>query len=470
MLFNSTLFIFIFFPVTFVVFYALGSLGLRGLAAGWLLVASLFFYGYDDPWHLVPLIVCSITFNYIVGRAIATKQTRAILIAGVVANLALLGYFKYANFLLENLPFFDVAAAPHIALPIGISFFTFTQIAYLVDTHQGKAKEYNPLHYGLFVSFFPHLIAGPILHHNEMMPQFARRETYIFNATAGITGLCWFAAGLFKKVIFADSVEPYASAIFKAADLGQSVDFGQGWLGALAYSLQLYFDFSGYSDMAIGLALMLGIVFPINFNSPYKAVSLIDFWRRWHITLSRFLRDYLYIPLGGNRLGERRRYLNLFVTMLLGGLWHGAAWTFIVWGAIHGLGLLVNHAWRTVGIRLPSFIGRALTLIFVVIAWVPFRASTMVSAMSLWRGMFDPGSGVIFTQAAGWAWVIFLGFVALTLPNTIEIFTRGETIIPPARFVWKPSMRWAVFGGLTFGASLATILGGQPSTFLYFRF
>lgn len=466
MLFNSTVFLFIFFPITFFGFFALGWLGLRRLAATWLFVASLVFYGWDDPWFLVPLIVGSITFNHIVGRTIAATHMRAVLAFGVIVNLGLLTYFKYANFLVENLGI----ASPHIALPIGISFFTFTQIAFLVDSYRGQANEYNPIHYGLFVSFFPHLIAGPILHHQEMMPQFERRETYAFNSTKALAGLCWFAAGLFKKTVFADGIAPYASATFQAADHGQPLDFGHSWLGALAYSLQLYFDFSGYSDMAIGLALMFGIVFPINFNSPYKAVSVIDFWHRWHITLSRFLRDYLYIPLGGNRKGGARRYLNLYVTMLLGGLWHGAAWTFVAWGAIHGLGLLVNHAWRTTGIRLPVFAGWILTLIFVVVAWVPFKASSMASAMSLWHGMLGFGSATATTDYAGWVWVSVLGFVALALPNTIEIFARGEAIAPPVSIAWRPSMPWAVFGGLAFGAGIAAIVGGQPTAFLYFRF
>jgi D-alanyl-lipoteichoic acid acyltransferase DltB (MBOAT superfamily) len=332
MLFNSGIFLFAFFPIVFLVFFSLDGLGWRGLASVWLLLASLVFYGWDDPAFLVPLILGSITFNFLCGRAISATHRPAILALGIIGDLGLLIYFKYANFLAENLAF--LGAPPlHIALPIGISFFTFTQIAFLVDCYRDRANEYNPLHYGLFVSFFPHLVAGPILHHKEMMPQFAWAATYRINMGCVVTGLCWFAAGLFKKVVLADGVESYASAIFSAVDKGQMPDFGQAWLAALAYSLQLYFDFSGYSDMAIGLALMFGIVFPVNFNSPYKAASLIDFWRRWHMTLSRFLRDYLYIPLGGNRSGERRRYLNLFLTMLIGGLWHGAAWTFVAWGA-----------------------------------------------------------------------------------------------------------------------------------------
>jgi len=250
----------------------------------------------------------------------------------------------------------------------------------------------------------------------------------------------------------------------------KTLDFIQAWFGALSYNLQLYFDFSGYSDMAIGLALMFGIVFPINFNSPYKAVSLIDFWHRWHITLSRFLRDYLYIPLGGNRLGPLRRYLNLFVTMLIGGLWHGAAWTFVAWGALHGVGLLVNHAWRSTGLKLPSVVGWALTQIFVVLAWVPFRASSPTSALALWTDMFSFHSGKLSASAVVLAWVASLTVIVLAFPNTVEIFRHKGEMLPPAQYEWKPTAQWALFGGLAFGASLAAMLGGQPTTFLYFRF
>jgi alginate O-acetyltransferase complex protein AlgI len=468
MLFNSPVFLFTFFPIVFLIFFALGGLGLRRLASAWLCVSSLAFYGWDDPSFLVPLIIASITFNYFVGRAIATTHSGRMLAFGVAADLGLLAYFKYANFIAENLAFLGVPPL-HITLPIGISFFTFTQIAFLADCYRDRTQEYNPLHYGLFVSFFPHLIAGPILHHKEMMPQFARPATYILNSSSLLTGLCWFAAGLFKKVILADGIEPYASAIFSAVDHGQKLNFASAWLGALSYTLQLYYDFSGYSDMAIGLALMFGVVFPINFDSPYKATSLIDFWRRWHITLSRFLRDYLYIPLGGNRLGQRRRYLNLFLTMLLGGLWHGAAWTFVAWGALHGLGLFVNHAWRSTKIRLPSLVGWVTTLIFVVFAWVPFRASSLSSATTLWKDMLGLHGGTP-SNPTGWAWVVALGAVALLLPNTVQIFTGKAEMSPPTPFIWKPRVQWAVFGGLAFGASLAAMLGGQPTTFLYFRF
>src|SRR5215831_9823145 len=303
MLFNSAQFIFVFLPIVLSVFFLLGRLREQILAVMWLVAASLVFYGFDDPYRLLPLILASIAFNFFIGRM-------------------LLGYFKYAGFLDETLDAVTGIALPkpNIDLPIGISFFTFTQIAFLVDAYRGEAREYEPFHYALFVSFFPHLIAGPIYHHKEIMPQFHLQENFRFDISNFGFGLTWFALGLAKKMLFADVLAQYATPIFNAAAAGQAVGLVDGWIGACGFGLQLYYDFSGYTDMAIGLALMIGVRLPLNFDSPYKALSLVDFWRRWHMTLSRFLRDYLYIPLGGNRKGPRRRYINLLVTMLLGGL------------------------------------------------------------------------------------------------------------------------------------------------------
>jgi D-alanyl-lipoteichoic acid acyltransferase DltB (MBOAT superfamily) len=261
-----------------------------------------------------------------------------LLASAIAVNLILLGYFKYANFFADNLNHFAGTALPigQVILPLGISFFTFTQIAFLVDTYQGKVKEFNFVHYTLFVTYFPHLIAGPVLHHKEMMPQFAKRNVCHLNWDNVAVGLSIFVLGLAKKVLIADSLAEFATPIFSAVAAGGQPMLFEAWIGALAYTLQLYFDFSAYSDMAIGISLMFNVRLPMNFNSPYKATSIIDFWRRWHMTLSRFLRDYLYIPLGGSRNGKAQRYLNLMITMLLGGLWHGAGWTFVIWGGLHG--------------------------------------------------------------------------------------------------------------------------------------
>ncbi|MGH9648052.1 MAG: MBOAT family O-acyltransferase, partial [Bryobacteraceae bacterium] len=351
MLFNSYPFLLGFLPVTLFGFFAIGQSS-RRLAAAWLAFASLVFYGWWNPIYVL-LLAASIAFNYTLGVRIARARHRADgaakrwVVLAVAVNLAVLGYFKYANFFVDN--FASVARFhPDIAkivLPLGISFYTFTQIAFLFDAYRGKVIEFNPVHYALFVTYFPHLIAGPILHHAEMMPQFRQRAIYRVNAENFAVGLTIFAIGLFKKTVLADGIAPFVGPLFSTA-ASSPPSFLDAWGGALTYTCQLYFDFSGYSDMAIGLSRLFGVVLPLNFDSPYKAANIIDFWRRWHMTLSRFLRDYVYFGLGGNRHGLARRYINLFVTMLLGGLWHGAGWTFVAWGALHGVYLMINHAWR----------------------------------------------------------------------------------------------------------------------------
>ncbi|MCG8098700.1 MAG: MBOAT family protein, partial [Candidatus Thiodiazotropha taylori] len=351
MLFNSFEFIFLFLPITFFVFFFIGKRNHHRVAISWLILCSLFFYGWWDPAYL-GLILFSMLFNYSFGIMLSSDSNgiykKTLLIIGVAVNLSLLGYFKYTNFLVDQI---NIVAGTEfnierIVLPLAISFFTFQQIAYLVDAYRKETNEYNFLKYCLFVTFFPQLIAGPIVHHKEMLPQFDQDSIYKINNHYLALGLTIFSIGLFKKVVLADNVAVYANLIFSAAENGEPLSFFEAWVGALAYTFQLYFDFSGYSDMAIGLAYMFGIKLPINFNSPYKATSIIDFWRRWHITLSRFLRDYLYFTLGGNKMGLVRRYANLFITMLLGGIWHGAGWTFVFWGMLHGFYLMVNHAWR----------------------------------------------------------------------------------------------------------------------------
>ncbi len=341
MLFNSYVFIFAFLPVALLVFYRLGKVS-RRLAALWLVAASLFFYGWWNQ-RFVGLLMASVAFNYAVGYLMGYRlqrgKTAGLLLAGSIsANLALLGYFKYANFFLANFNALFGTTMPigEFFLPLGISFFTFTQIAYLVDTWRGKVREYDFIHYLLFVTYFPHLIAGPVLHHAQMMPQFARATTYRVHWENIALGVSIFVVGLAKKVLLADSLAVFSSPVFDIARQGGQPMFFEAWIGALSYTLQLYFDFSAYSDMAIGLSLMFNVRLPQNFNSPYKSASIIEFWRRWHMTLSAFLRDYLYIALGGNRKGTVRRYANLMATMLLGGLWHGAGWTFVMWGGLHG--------------------------------------------------------------------------------------------------------------------------------------
>lgn len=434
MLFNSYEFIFVFLPALFFVhFYLARRVGVFA-AKVWLVLGSLFFYGYWNPIY-VPLILLSILVNYGFGavlsdgpgqagcalrRAFGFKadrqpatvlsgveqgrqfagagigNNRLLLVSGIVFNVLLLGYFKYVDFFLENINtlFGGSIPLPHVMLPLGISFFTFTQIAFLVDTYRREAREYSLVNYMLFVTYFPHLLAGPILHHKEMMPQFAQSSNFVKNHKNIATGLFVFSLGLAKKVIIADSFAVWANLGFGAP---QELTMLEAWSASLSYTFQLYFDFSGYTDMAIGISLLFNIRLPINFNSPYKALDIQDFWRRWHITLSRFLRNYIYIPLGGNRKGASNTYLNLMLTFLIGGFWHGAGWTFVFWGILHGTALIVHRFWQRFGIRLPRPLAWFVTFNFVNLAWVFFRAESWGSAMAMLEAMFNIKRLVLLT-------------------------------------------------------------------------
>jgi alginate O-acetyltransferase complex protein AlgI len=385
MLFNSYEFILVFLPIVLLVFHLAAKSGAFRIATAVLVIASLSFYAYWD-FRYLPLLVGSILVNFVIGKNIERTLRKRLLVLGVCFNLGLLVYFKYTCFFIAscNVVLGSAFFVPNIVMPIGISFFTFTQLAYLVDAYRGETKGYDLLSYSLFVTYFPHLIAGPILYHKHMIPQFQARSHFTYSDENMAAGVAAFSLGLFKKVFIADSLSGWVKPVFDHVDL---VTFLDGWAGALAYTFQLYFDFSGYSDMAIGLGLMLNVRLPINFNSPYKATSIIDFWKRWHMSLSDFLKNYLYIPLGGNRHGENRRMVNLMVTMLLGGLWHGAGWTFVIWGGLHGLYLVINHAWRKLGVRMPDYAGRALTFLGVVMGWVFFRARTFSDAVELLKAM-----------------------------------------------------------------------------------
>ena len=508
MLFNSFHFIFVFLPISVGIYWLLRQ---RGLIAGSNLVllgASFWFYYSSEPNYRY-LILASIAANYVFGLAIdkANRHARRLLAGGVAFDLLVLAYFKYGNFILQNLRELPLPLPlplpnwPAIVLPVGISFFTFTQIAYLVDCYKYKSVEFDLARYGLFVTFFPHLIAGPILHHSEMMPQF--RST-----SAGPMGerfasaFMMFALGLFKKVVIADSLGQAASQLFSAATAGAAVTFVPAWAAALCYGMQIYFDFSGYSDMAIGISRAFGIALPINFNSPYKAMSIADFWRRWHISLSRFLRDYLYVPLGGNRGGTVRTYFNLFVTMVLGGLWHGASWNFIVWGGVHGIWLAVERLARGVvgtRLRVPAVVARLFVFLGVMAAWVPFRAPDLPATVAIWKGMSGL-SGVVLPlewpgmPALAKTFGLQLGYVdlhpvdlivlALALgivtlaPNSQEMLRRFDMGLDspgysakgeaPASFLVGFNVRWALGFGLLFGIALAYV--GGYSEFIYFQF
>lgn len=519
MLFNSYGFLFLFFPITFAGFFAIGRYS-RTLAGLWLFAASLFFYGWWNPAY-VSLLIASIIFNFGMGSAISREHARGnaarskrLLIIAVTGDLGLLGYYKYANFFLDNADqLLNLGwTMESVILPLGISFFTFTQIAFLVDAYRGEVKERNFVHYGLFVTYFPHLIAGPVLHHKEMMPQFALEKTYRPHWENISVGLTVFVLGLFKKVVLADGIAPFAAPVFDAAASGQTLTLIEAWSGALAYTLQLYFDFSAYSDMAIGLSRMFGIRLPLNFNSPYKAANIIDFWRRWHITLSRFLRDYLYFALGGNRRGMARRYLNLMATMLLGGLWHGAGWTFVIWGGLHGAYLCLNHAWIALRTRLlgdraagrtERFVGWLLTFLAVVVGWVFFRASDTGAAVSILQAM-SGGNGTVVPNTWPGAWYVYaaldkagvaiqlgvpvsqfdpLGYspywiaallaIAWLMPNTQQFMARFSPALEaasalPRRPQWSPSWGWSISVGTLAAISLLHLT--RVSEFLYFQF
>lgn len=519
MLFNAHEFLFIFLPIVLAGFFVIGRLGRHRLAVAWLVLLSLTFYAWWKPAYL-PVLLGSLVFNYAVGTVLAalsrrhgprTARAKGLLVFGIAANIVLLGYFKYANFLVENINALlsTTMSMDRLLLPLAISFFTFQQIAYLVDAWRGEAADADPLRYALFVSFFPQLIAGPIVHHREMMPQFARRQTFSPRTRHIAVGLTIFFIGLFKKTVLADGMATIASPLFAAAGSGTPLTIAEGWLAALSYTFQLYFDFSGYSDMAIGLARMFGVQLPINFNSPYKAASITDFWRRWHITLSRFLRDYIYVPLGGSRKGPVRRYGNLMATMLIGGLWHGAGWTFVVWGGLHGLFLTINHLWsaRFKAARRPSLTrraaARALTFVAVVVAWVFFRATTFDEALAV-LGAMAGGNGITVPATVAKelavilpAWVplaggslapllpdggtavllvAIVGAVALWGPNTQQILwtyrpglDSRRTMSPPPR-PW----RWRLHAGWATAAACIAALGilgmSERNEFLYFNF
>ncbi|MCA1293321.1 MBOAT family protein [Paenibacillus sp. alder61] len=460
MLFNSYEFLFAFWPITFVVYFLMNRFCPPIAGKVWLAAASLFFYSW---WSIksLPLILASIAFNYIMGRSISHARqlrTRKLLLTlAIVGDVLFLGYYKYADFLISNVNSLFSAQIDllRLALPLGISFFTFTQIAYLVDAYRGTAKEYSIVNYVLFVTFYPHLIAGPILHHKEMMPQFDRARSKVIIPGNVARGLFIFCIGLFKKVVIADTLAPIATQGF---DVSTNLSLVEGWTTSLAYTMQLYFDFSGYSDMAIGIALLFNIKLPINFNSPYKAVSIQDFWRRWHMTLSRFLRDYIYIPLGGNRKGHFRTYFNLVATFVIGGIWHGAGWTFIAWGLLHGIAQVIQRLWKKTGIVLPHWVAWFITFMFINFSWVFFRAKDWDDALKVLRGMFNFGHIGVSTTLLGQ--VALVGAAIL-----VAVFARNSMEM---KMKFRPNVRYAAFIAFLFVFSV--LYFNQVSEFLYFTF
>ncbi len=488
MLFNSYEFIFFFLPIVFFIYFYLNHKRLTLASKGFLVFSSLFFYSW---WNIIylPLILSSLLFNYVAGNVLANnkKYTRnefskkGILTFSIASNLALIAYFKYSDFFIQNInTVFNLKIALlNLSLPLAISFFTFQQIAYLVDSYRQETKEYDFLNYSIFVTFFPQLIAGPIVHHKEIMPQFENIRNKVINYKNISTGLFIFSIGLFKKVVIADTFAVWATAGFTATE---TLTFLDAWVTCLSYSFQLYFDFSGYTDMAIGAAFLFNIRLPINFNSPYKAKNIQDFWSRWHITLSTFLKDYIYIPMGGNRKGSFRTYQNLLMTFVLGGLWHGAGWTFIFWGVLHGVFLIIHRVWNNLGFKLWTWLAWFITFNFVNIAWIFFRAKEWSDAIKILGSMFSldgfilsadlekyfsflRGYGIEFgkhyegingdDRTALW---IFAGFIiVLCLKNSMEYIDD-----------FKPNYKTALVSGIAFVGGVLSL--NKVSEFLYFNF
>jgi D-alanyl-lipoteichoic acid acyltransferase DltB (MBOAT superfamily) len=529
MLFNSHEFLLVFLPVTLIVFYLLGSVSRRA-AIIWLILLSLVFYGWWRPVNVL-IIGPSIIINYVLASILlwlnqaedSRVLSKTVLLLGIAFNVLFLGFFKYTDFLYGSIN--DVFGARlilmHIVLPLGISFITFQKIAFLIDVQAGRVKSFTFREYCTFVLFFPQLIAGPIVHYREMMPQFdgatCRFDTG--NFTVGLT-LLFF--GLFKKVVLADNIAPLVTPIYEHSAAAGNTPFLLAWMAAVGFTLQLYFDFSGYTDMALGLARFFGIKLPPNFNSPLRATSIIDFWLRWHMTLTRFLTAYLYNPLvlgltrrrlekGRSGFSARNPTIGSFVsllmvpiltTMLISGLWHGAGYGFVLWGLIHGVYLTINHGWRTFAVRrwrdrvryhrVMKLVGFVLTFVSVTTAMVFFRASTVRSAVDLVKGVIGlngfslpHGVGAIaqiygtdIEKAA--IWTTALLFIALVCPNTLQILAPyepalgvksqstapviGRTRIP----AWGPSLPWAA--AMSGVAALAIVSLGGPSEFLYWQF
>ncbi len=453
---------FIFLPLVLTGFYTIGRVSNNKIATVWLTGSSLFFYGYWNPAY-VSLIICSVIFNYIIGFSLSdlTKKEnlrKFILVVGIIANLSLLGYYKYANFFINNINmiFSRELNIDKIILPLAISFFTFQQIAFIVDAYKQEIKEYNFLHYCQFVTFFPQLIAGPIVHHKQIMPQFSLKETYFLNHKNISMGLLIFVIGLLKKCVIADTFAFWVNTGFNDP---LSLSTIQAWATSFSYTFQLYFDFSGYADMAIGSALLFNIKLPINFDSPYRSKSIQEFWRRWHITLSNFLRNYLYIPLKGSTKGSSRTFINLMITMLLGGLWHGAGWLFIIWGGLHGFALVIQRLWSKTGIKMPNFVAWFITFNFINICLVFFRSKSFPDALIMLKSMFVIDEVVLINYL--WLAMLIAAFFIICLPfNTTRML--------------KMKNKFSVTGhcciGLALFVSYCIMEIGRSNEFLYFQF
>ncbi|MEQ2528573.1 MBOAT family O-acyltransferase [Bacillaceae bacterium CLA-AA-H227] len=481
MLFNSYIFIIGFLPVVLLFYYLLIRMDNRYYAKAFLVLASLFFYSYWEIAYL-PILLTTIIFNFVVSKLMnkteEVKRKKTLLIIGIIFNVGLLCYFKYMDFFIININnvFESNLSLLGLALPLGLSFITFQKIAFLVDTYRGETKGYHILDYAFFVTFFPQLISGPIVHHKEIIPQITDRKNFLVHYNNIASGLYIFAVGLFKKVIIADTFAKWANEGYNnVANLG----LYDSWITTLSYTIQLYFDFSGYCDMAIGLALLFNIRLPINFNSPYKSLDIQDFWRRWHMTLGRFFTQYVYIPLGGSRRGKARTYINIFIIFFLSGFWHGAGWTFIIWGAMHGIASVICRFWKGFNIPLPKIVAWFITFLFVHIAWVFFRAPDVVTAKLMIHNMFNfsefvfpPGIATLLNEWLGTSFTTTIGYyfnlnMVIWVGAAILFVVTAKNSIEKME-LFKPTYTNAIIISLMTVASLLYLT--RVSEFLYFNF
>ncbi len=474
MLFNSFVFIFAFLPLTLLLYFGLNRVGWHNWAKGVLVVASLYFYAFFNVSYL-PIIVASVLVNYIIGTILskdkynASRHVRKIsLTIGVLFNVGLLGYFKYSDFFIENVNalFGTSFLLTNILLPLGISFFTFQQLAFIVDCYKSNGSLPKFLDYCNFVTFFPQLIAGPIVLPEEMLPQFeaeANRHPQFKNL---FDGLFIFSLGLVKKVLIADSIAVFANAGF-SLNL-EHYTMAEAWLISLSYTFQLYFDFSGYCDMAIGIGRMFNINLPLNFNAPYRASNFQDFWRRWHITLNRFLTQYVYIPLGGSRRREARVLFNIFLVFFISGFWHGAGWTFIIWGICHGFGVMIRRTWNRRGYSMPSWLGMFITFFFINILWVLFRADNIHIARVIIQSMFDNHELYLTTA--------YTSHLPSIIPNTANMIILVVAMLfglfGPTTYQLMTEYRYTTVKQIAIVVSfvVGTLFISRVVTFLYFNF
>jgi D-alanyl-lipoteichoic acid acyltransferase DltB (MBOAT superfamily) len=436
------------------------------------------------------ILMISVIFNFVCGTFLSAavsrsaKSKKLIFIIAIAANILYLGFFKYCNFFLENINIFFAGRIEmlHILLPIGISFYTFMQIAWLTDIYRSGGFSYDFLSYCFYVTFFPYVISGPITYHSEVIPQLESEKARRFNPANLCRGLFIFSIGLCKKTVIADTLALIANGGFSAAG---ALTFTEAWLTSLSYTMQLYFDFSGYTDMAIGVALIFNIEIPANFSSPYKSLDIREFWRRWHITLSRFMRDYIYIPLGGNRSSELRTLTNLMLTFLIGGLWHGAAWTFVFWGFLHGAALCVHRLWLKTGVHLHKVVAWFLTFNFINIAWVFFRAANWNDAIKILKGMAGLNGILVSPNLADipfWQKMTVIGIRfgewRINLPSTdTHVYFFCILLIPfvlttknSRELLEKFSPNWKNAITVSLMIVVGLLLLNETSSFLYFNF